>query len=150
MAVSLRARSSSEHRGRVFIVTSGGALATHSTPADLWFAGDTGAVRPALLRAHPVVDDGMLRSRAARARDRRTCPERLGSGGLSDPSCMSASPSLPMPPALNAGALGDGRGDVDLGAGLRLGWPGLAGVFRLDLGKGLRDGTTAVSFVYEP
>jgi hypothetical protein len=33
---------------------------------------------------------------------------------------------------------------------LRLGFPGLDGVFRLDLGKGLRDGSTALSFVYEP
>jgi hypothetical protein len=44
----------------------------------------------------------------------------------------------------------DGRGDVDVGGGVRLGFPGLEGVFRLDLGKGLRDGSTAVSFVYEP
>ena len=42
------------------------------------------------------------------------------------------------------------RGDVDLGGGLRIGLPGLEGVFRIDIGKGLRDGATAFSFVYEP
>jgi hypothetical protein len=42
------------------------------------------------------------------------------------------------------------RGDIDVGGGLRLGLPGLEGVFRLDVGKGLRDGATALSFVYEP
>ena len=47
-------------------------------------------------------------------------------------------------------AMDESRGDVDVGGGLRLGFPGLDGVFRLDLGKGLRDGSTAVSFVYEP
>jgi hypothetical protein len=149
MAVSLRARSSSEHRGRVFIVTSGGAVATHSTPADLWFAGDTGAVRPALLRAHPIVDDGMLRS------------ERLGRGiaHISGEtrqwwivkSVFHVGVAVFADAArVERRALGDGIGDIDLGAGFRLGWPGLAGVFRLDLGKGLRDGTTALSFVYEP
>jgi hypothetical protein len=149
MAASLRARSSSEQRGRVFLVTSGGALATPSTPADLWFAGDTGTVRPALLRAHPIVDDGMLRTErlgraivhvSGEARQWWTVRSLLhvGAAVFADAA------------RLERRALGDGTGDIDVGAGLRLGWPGLAGVFRLDLGKGLRDGTTAVSFVYEP
>jgi hypothetical protein len=43
----------------------------------------------------------------------------------------------------------DRRGDVDVGGGLRLALPGLDGVFRLDVGKGLRDGSTAFSFIYE-
>jgi hypothetical protein len=41
------------------------------------------------------------------------------------------------------------RADVDAGLGLRAALPGLPGVFRLDVGKGLRDGATAVSFVYD-
>jgi hypothetical protein len=44
----------------------------------------------------------------------------------------------------------EARSDVDAGAGFRVAVPGLAGVFRVDLAKGLRDGATAVSFVYEP
>jgi hypothetical protein len=47
-------------------------------------------------------------------------------------------------------AIADGRGDVDIGGGLRVAFPGLDGVFRVDVGKGLRDGSTAFSFVYEP
>jgi hypothetical protein len=44
----------------------------------------------------------------------------------------------------------DARDDVDLGIGARVSVPGMPGVLRVDLGKGLRDGRTAVSFVYEP
>jgi hypothetical protein len=45
---------------------------------------------------------------------------------------------------------GGSRGDVDAGIGARLALPGVPGTFRLDLAKGLRDGATTWSFVYEP
>jgi hypothetical protein len=40
--------------------------------------------------------------------------------------------------------------DADLGIGARLGVAATPGLFRIDLAKGLRDGATAISFVYEP
>jgi hypothetical protein len=141
--------SSDQHRGRVFVAHGGGAMTTTSTPADLWFAGDTGSVRPALLRAHPIVDDGRMES------------ERLGrdiahvSGELRQWWTIKSTVHLGAAVFTDAAhvarrAEADSRGDVDVGGGLRLAVPGLEGVFRLDLGKGLRDGATAVSFVYEP
>jgi hypothetical protein len=39
---------------------------------------------------------------------------------------------------------------VDLGIGVRLAMPGVSGTIRIDVAKGLRDGATAVSFVYDP
>ena len=42
------------------------------------------------------------------------------------------------------------RGDVDVGLGARFAVAGIPGVFRADLGKGLGDGATAISLVYEP
>lgn len=148
LAVSARFRSRDVNRGRVFIVHGGGATASESTPADLWFAGDTGNVRPALLRAHPVVDDGMLESDrlgrrivhiSGEARQWWTVKSlvQVGVGVFLDAAHVERR-SKP-----------DGQGDVDAGGGLRIGLPGLDGVFRLDIGKGLRDGNTAFSFVYE-
>jgi Papain-like cysteine protease AvrRpt2 len=148
-AASVRLRSSNERRGRTFILRGGGATATSATPADLWLAGDTGTVRPALLRAHPIVDDGRLQS------------ERLGRGIVHLSGETRQWWTLRSVIQLGAGVFvdavrverradADGRGDIDVGGGLRLGFPGLDGVFRLDLGKGLRDGSTALSFVYEP
>jgi hypothetical protein len=144
-----RVRTSNQHRGRVFVAYGGGALATIATPPDRWFAGDTGAVRPALLRAHPIVDEGRLQS------------DRLGRGIAHASGEVRQWWTIRSAIHLGAAAFADtvrvarqvmdnDRGDVDVGGGLRLALPGLEGVFRLDLGKGLRDGATAVSFVYEP
>jgi len=148
VSVSARFRSRDGNRGRVLIVRGGAAGATESTPADLWFAGDTGSVRPALLRAHPVVDDGRLES------------DRLGrriahvSGEVRQWWTVKSLVQVGVAAFVDAAhverrAEPDGRNDVDTGGGLRIGLPGLDGVFRLDVGKGLRDGNTAFSFIYE-
>jgi hypothetical protein len=142
-------RSSREHRGRAYIARAGAAAATDLTPPDVWFGGDTGRARPTLLRAHPIIDDGALRveqigrrivhlSVEARQWWSTRWPIRVGAALFVD--------SLHVGNRFEA----DARGDVDAGLGARLAVPGLDGVFRLDLAKGLRDGATAFSFVYEP
>ena len=127
---------------------AGGAVATESTPADLWFAGDTGNVRSSLLRAHPIVTDGMLKSDRLGRRIAHVSGEvrqwwtvrsivQVGAAVFADAANVERRTAP------------DSRGDVDVGGGLRLALPGLDGVFRLDVGKGLRDGSTAFSFIYE-
>jgi hypothetical protein len=156
VGASLRVRSSDQNQGRVFIVRTGGALTTVATPPDLWFAGDTGTVRPALLRAHPIVDDGMLQSDrlgrrigylSGEARQWWTVRSviHLGAAVFADAARVDRQAA-----EIRSGSTAPTRGDIDVGAGLRLALPGLDGVFRLDVGKGLRDGATAFSFVYEP
>ena len=142
-------RSRTEHRGRVFIARAGAAAASERTPADIWFAGDTGRARGVPLRAHAVIESGGLRvdrigrhivhlSGEARQWWSTPLPLRLGAAVFADSARVGN--------RLAPGA----RGDVDVGLGVRLGVPGLEGVFRVDLANGLRDGATAVSFVYEP
>jgi hypothetical protein len=149
LTASMRVQSRAENRGLVFIALGGGGVATASTPADVWFAGDTGNVKRTLLRAHPVIHDGMLRSDRLGRRIVHLSGEvrqwwsirsavRLGAAAFADAARVSRR------------VQSDSQADVDLGAGLRLGVPGLNGVFRLDVGKGLRDGATVLSFVYEP
>jgi hypothetical protein len=149
LAAATRIRSSDQHVGRVFVARMGMAAATVNTPPDLWFAGDTGTVRPSLLRAHAIVDEGRLESdRLGRSIVHASGEARqwwlakssihVGGAAFADSAYVSRRAAL------------DARGDVDVGAGLRIALPGLAGVFRLDIGKGLRDGATAFSFVYEP
>ena len=145
---AITARSSIDRRGRVLVVRGGVSRATRSTPPDLWFGGDTGVSRQTLLRAHPLIADGRLRVEqlgrhlihgSAEAQHWwRLSLTRLGAAIFAD-----------------AARVGDrlperGKGDVDVGAGARLAVPGLAGTFRADLAKGLRDGVTRWSFVYEP
>ena len=145
----LRARSSTELRGLVITAAAGAATATRATPMNLWSAGDTGHVRAALLRAHPVLDEGHLRvdrlgrtffhgSLEAQRWWRVAGPVRAAAAAFGDLGRTGGRVS------------GAARGDVDLGVGARLAVAGIPGIFRADLGKGLRDGATAFSLVYEP
>lgn len=141
-------RSAAERQGHVVVARFSGGAATRSLPADAWFGGDVGTARPDLLRAHPLVDDGRLRLAqlgrrlvAGSAEAQRwwsPAVVRLGAAAFVDAARVSA-------------RWMDGpRTDVDAGAGLRVAVPGLPGTFRADVARGLRDGATAFSFVYEP
>ena len=146
---NLRARSSTERQGIVYIASGGFETASAHTPMNLWPAGDTGHARAALLRAHPVLDEGRLRV------------ERLGRAFLHGSLEAQRWWRVAGPLRIAAAAFTDlgqttrrtdstARGDVDVGLGARVAVAGIPGVFRADLGKGLRDGAIAVCLVYEP
>jgi hypothetical protein len=140
-------RTSSHRTGTVAVLRGSLAAVSIAAPTDLWPAGDTGNARPILLRAHPLVDDGRLRS------------ERLGR--FTSAVSIEAQRWRQVGPLSVAAALfadtvhtaarfsGEPATDVDAGAGVRLTLPGMPGVLRADLAKGLRDGSTAFSLVYE-
>lgn len=146
--VHARLRTSTEPKGWVATGLVGLGVATDRTPADSWFAGDTGLARQELLRAHPVVIDGRLRT------------DQMGRSVVHGSFEAQRWWRVPLV-AIGAAAFVDtvrlerrfdpgARRDVDVGGGLRATVPGLGGMLRVDLGKGLRDGATRVSFVYEP
>ncbi|HEY6359584.1 MAG TPA: C39 family peptidase [Vicinamibacterales bacterium] len=147
--VAVVARSSTERQG-VVVVASGGIHGISATgPLDLWPAGDTGHARRTLLRAHPVLDSGRLRVNQlgrvlvnGSAEVQRWWPLRrflMAGGALFLDAVRTAS-------RLEASA----RHDVDVGGGARLAVSGISGFFRVDLAKGLRDGSTALSLTYVP
>jgi hypothetical protein len=145
---SVRARSSAALEGSVGVVTGGVQFTTVRTPRGMWPAGDTGHARTTLLRAHPVLDDGHLRAdRLGRAlvtvsaEGQRWWPVsgllRLGAAAFVDVGRTSRT------------LTGVTLHDADAGIGARFAVTGIRGVFRADLARGLRDGTTVLSFVYE-
>lgn len=144
-----RWRSSAKRAGPVAVARIQAAAATRWTPPDLWFGGDTGHVRPSLLRAHPALDGGRLRlERFGRALLNLTVEGQrwwLLPGGVHSAVAVFAD-------AARVDKRRDNRqqGDVDAGIGARFTLPGMTGTFRIDIAKGLRDGATALSFVYEP
>jgi len=149
VAVRGRLRTSAQQDGRVLVVRGGAAVTSAGTPPDLWLGGDTGLARDALLRAHPITDGGALRE------DR--IGRRIAHGSVEGQQWFPSSWPVRVGGAVfaDAVAISDGlvpgtRRDVDAGLGMRLGLPGLSGVFRVDVARGLDDGATAVSFVYEP
>jgi predicted double-glycine peptidase len=142
-------RSTKERRGHVLIARAGLGRASAFAPADIWFAGDTGRARPVPLRAHPVISDGELRVDQIGRQIAYTSGEvqrwwtgtpriRLGAAAFVDVARVDR--------RFAPGA----RTDVDVGIGTRIAVPGVSGLLRIDVAKGVRDGSTALSFVYDP
>jgi hypothetical protein len=148
-SVALRARSSVRQTGPAFEVSGAMEFASTGTPAELQAAGDTGQARRTLLRAHPVLDHGLLRV------------DRLGrllTGISAEPQfwwrlrggIRVAAAAFVDAARTGRRLAGAPRIDVDAGIGARLVLPFVPGVFRTDIGKGLADGATAWSLVYAP
>jgi uncharacterized protein YvpB len=142
-------RSTTERRGHVFVGRLGMGAASVRAPHDIWFAGDTGRARNVLLRAHPLISDGEIRAERIGRHVFYTSGEaqrwwvakaqvRVGAAAFVD----AAKTDRRIGPRAQT--------DVDLGIGARLSIPGVSGVLRVDVAKGLRDGATALSFVYDP
>ncbi len=138
-------RSDSRQDGAVLIGRAGVDATANGAPLALWPGASTGQGRDVLLRAHPLLDDGVVRDgvfgrRLAHAggewrqwrRFRRT-PLRLAPAVFLD--------------AARAGGVAQGfdrRFQMDAGAGVRIAVPA-AGVLRVDVARGLRDGAMALS-----
>jgi hypothetical protein len=147
-AAGLTVRSSTDRSGRVYVGRIGAGATSRTTPADAWFGGDTGTARATLLRAHPVIDDGELRT----GRIGRRIAYGSGEAQYWWPARLAGIGAALFVDAARVGAgLNSGlRADVDVGAGARLALPGMSGTFRADVARGLRDGAATFSFVYEP
>lgn len=138
-------RSSVSHEGTVWLARAGGDAAASNAPLALWPGAGTGQGRDVLLRAHPLLHDGVIRGGAF--------GRRLLHGGLEGRRWLPVGRGvLRMAPAvfLDAARAAWGvagstsRTQWDAGAGVRLALPA-AGIVRVDLARGLRDGTAALS-----
>src|SRR5207244_3880456 len=58
---AVRWRSSTASTGTVWRGDAGYRAVTASSPASIWPGTDSGAARDALLRAHPLLDEGVIR-----------------------------------------------------------------------------------------
>ena len=137
-------RSSLRNQGAVFLARGGVELASDRAPLALWPGAGHGHARPTLLRAHALLDDGVI------------------TGGVFGRRVYSAGAewrawSRPLKGALRfapAAFVDAARAErrltpndqwhVDAGAGLRIALPG-SNILRIDVAKGVRDGKTAFS-----
>jgi peptidase C39-like protein len=138
-------RSRTRNEGPVWIARVGEDLAAPDAPLALWPGAGTGQGRDVLLRAHPLLDDGIIRADGV--------GRRLIHGGVESRLWLQSAPKLiRVAPAVFLDAARPSRGleganqrwQVDAGAGIRLAVPG-SGVLRIDIAHGLRDGSNALS-----
>lgn len=147
--MNARWRSSPRVAGVEWLARGGLRVAGDQAPASLWSGGDTGHARDVLLRAHPLLDDGVItggvfgrRLAYAGAETRRwmrpaRCPVRVAPAVFVD-----------VARAWNGLATTDSRTQVDVGAGVRVSLA-MSGTLRVDVGHGLRDGRNAISVGWE-
>lgn len=133
--------------------TGGVAITTASAaaPFDLWPGAGTGPGREPLLRAHPLLDAGVIAGEVFGRRLAHATMEyqrpvwrpamgRLGLAVFADAARAWHRLGTENPSRLH----------VDLGVGLRLAAPGSRGTMRIDLARGLRDKQVVVSAGWQP
>jgi predicted double-glycine peptidase len=118
-----------------------------AAPLALWPGAGDGYARPALLRAHPMLDDGVIDARqsafgrtltyataeAQRWFDRPLLPQ-VGLAGFVDTARATR------------GVAGSSTAThLDVGGGFRIRIPGADGVLRVDVAHGIRDGANALT-----
>ena len=144
----LWARSSTDTRGWVYLGTIGTRRVSEAAPLGLWPGAGDGHARAPLLRAHPMLNDGIVSLAGSSAFGRtlahggieaqrwfeRPSVVRVGVGGFVDVARAS-----------RRAAPGAESAQVNLGAGVRVKVPGSARVLRVDFARGLRDGATALT-----
>ena len=137
-------RSSQDRSGSVLHARAGFSVAAASLPFAFWPGAGTGQGRAALLRAHPLVRDGRIAGVFGSRLAHGGVEWRRWRGPLARAIRIAPALFVDAGRAFNAPAFGDGRTHVDVGAGVRLAIP-TAGVLRVDVARGLRDGEMALS-----
>lgn len=132
------------------LLASGGAsFATAAAPLDLWEGAGQGHARAALLRAHPLLDSGIIVGPAfGRALEHATIsverwPATMRLWGIGVAGFVDAAA------AQHRLVAGGPAAFADAGAGVRLRAAWLPGVVRVDYAHGLTDGANAVSIGWE-
>lgn len=137
-------RSSVRHEGSVLLARAGVDQASAQAPLAMWPGADTGHARDAPLRAHPLLDDGVIAGAAFGRRLSHAGAEwrRWFRPGL---RLVPVAPAVFVDIAHAARRLQPGdTWQADAGAGVRVAIPG-SGVLRVDVAAGLRDGRTVAS-----
>lgn len=145
MDAAVEWRTRTRHDGTVWLGRGGVSAVGGAAPLRLWPGAGTGQGRPELLRAHPLLDEGVIRGGVfgrrlvhGSAELRRWIPARGGLLRVAPAGFVDVARALDPPP------FADGRAQADAGAGVRIAVSGV-GVVRADVAYGLRDGRRAVS-----
>lgn len=127
------------------------AVSSVRSPLAVWSGAGSGTGRGALLRAHPLLDDDVVRG--------AVFGRRLTQGSVEYARPFLSTPFGSIGIALFMDAAkawrrhentGASPLHVDGGGGLRVRLPATGGTIRLDVARGFRDGATAVSVGWQP
>jgi hypothetical protein len=138
-------QSASSRIGPVWSTRGGFTFASRETPFALLPGASTGQGRDVLLRAHPLLHDGVVRGVLGRRLVHAGAEWAYWSGPVRRTLRVAPAVFVDVGRAFDVPPFGDRRAHTDAGAGIRVAIPG-AGVLRADVAHGLRDGRTVLSF----
>ncbi len=139
-------RSTTESNRRSWSISTGVTTTGSAAPFDLWPGAGAGHARAPLLRAHPLLDDGVITG--------EVFGRQLANGTVEYQHPVAANAFGVIRLAVFAdtarawripGSSGASLWHTDLGAGVRVALPGSTGTARIDVARGLRDGRTVLS-----
>lgn len=146
----LAGRSARLRNGWVAGAKGGVLLATPSAPRSIWPGAGTGSGRDVLLRAHPLLESGVIQG--------EVFGRIVAYGGVRGDAWWPIAPPLAFGLGVfvdaarawkRSPATGPSELLIDAGVGLRLAGFGAAGELRIDAARGLTDGETALSLAWE-
>jgi hypothetical protein len=142
---AVRWRSKSALISTLWRGDAGYRAVTTASPASIWPGADSGVARDAPLRAHPLLDDGIIRG-GVFGRKLAFATIEVQQWRKPGRYLIRVAPAafLDIARASRGLTTTNDRAQVDAGVGLRLSLPGM-NVLRVDLARGLRDGRTAFS-----
>ena len=138
-------RSGGPAAGAPWLGCIGLSHATTDAPLALWSGAGTGYGRGPLLRAHPLLEGGVVRGKVFGRTLAHTSLETEIRRWHRGPLELGWAVFADAAKAWDTGGAGLVLWQVDGGTGLRVRFLGLKGQFRLDLAHGLSDGKEAVS-----
>lgn len=148
-AATARFRSKTSATGTVWLFDAGYRVATQSSPASVWPGADTGHAREVLLRAHPLLDEGIITGGVFGRRVSSTGAEvQHWIAPRTRPFRFAPAAFVDAARAMRGLPTTDTRIQVDAGIGVRLSLFGM-GVLRIDAAHGLRDGRDALSIGWQ-
>jgi hypothetical protein len=142
--VSATWRSTEDRAGSMWHARAGFSVTGNGAPLALWPGAGTGQGRNVLLRAHPLLDDGSVRGVFGQRLTHAGGEWRYWLTPTLRALHLAPAVFVDFARAFDVPQFGDGRTHADVGVGLRVAVPG-AGVLRVDLARGLRDGATTLS-----
>jgi len=137
--------SKTRNDGLVWLARVQETVVGRNAPLALWPGAGTGQGRDGLLRAHPLIDDGIIRDATFGRQVIDTGVEgRRWMQWSRKPLSFAPAVFLDVARAYQPLDPVNERWQADIGAGLRVAIPG-SGLLRLDVAHGLADGHTALS-----
>jgi hypothetical protein len=143
--LSLRWSSSGLERCDTWQANLGLSSATSESPRALWSGAGTGSGRVPFLRAHSLLNDGIIQGRAFGRTLAHGTIERQGWPWTLGPLRLGWALFVDSAKPWDRGQAGPVPWQVDGGGGLRVRCLGMNGQLRIDAAHGLRDGSSAVS-----